>query len=73
MTAVGEDKSWTTVEEYVCLQDFLRTLLPGIPVFLFEENSAGEYLKTLWGIENENLHSARGICAEKSRTIIFNL
>ena len=39
----------------------------------FEENSAGEYLKTLWGIKNENLHSARGICAEDSRTRIFDL
>ena len=73
MTAVGENKSWTTVEEYVCLQALLRILLPGIPVLLFEVNSVGEYLKTLWGIENENLHSARGICAEKSRTRIFDL
>ena len=40
---------------------------------LFEENSAGEYLKTLWGIENENLHSARGICAEEPRTRIIDL
>ena len=35
--------------------------LLGIPVLLFEENSTGEYLKAPWGIDNENLHSARGI------------
>ena len=47
--------------------------LLGIPVLLFEENSAGEYLKALWGIENENLHSVKGICAEESRTRIFDV
>ena len=55
------------------LQTFLRIFPLGIPVFLFEENSIGEYLKTLWGTENENLHSAKGIGAEESRTRIFNL
>ena len=55
-------------------QEFgLYANLLGISVLLFEENSAGEYLKTLWGNENENLHSARGIGAEESRTRIFNL
>ena len=73
MTATGENKSWTTVEEYVCLQALLRILLSGIPILLFEEKSAGEYLKSLWGIENENFHSARGICVEESRTRIFDL
>ena len=30
-------------------------------------------MKTLWGIENENPHSARGIFAEESRTRISDL
>ena len=38
--------------------------LLGILVLLFEENSTGEYLKTLWGIENENLHFVGGIHVE---------
>ena len=36
-------KSWTAVEEYVCLQTLLKMFPPGIPVLLFEENSAGKY------------------------------
>ena len=47
--------------------------LLGIPVLPFEENSAGEYLETLWRIKNKNLHSARGICTEEPRTRIFDL
>ena len=55
-------------------QEFgLYANLLGIPILLFEENSAGEYLKTLWRNENEDLHSARGICAEESRMRIFDL
>ena len=55
-------------------QEFgLYANLLGIPVLLFEENSAGEYLRTMWRNENENLYSARGIGAGESRTRIFNL
>ena len=42
MIAVGENKSWTTVEEYACLQALLRMFSLEIPVLLFEENSAGD-------------------------------
>ena len=55
-------------------QEFgLYTNLLGIPVSLFKEKSAGVYLKTLWGTENENLHFAGGISAQESRTRIFDL
>ena len=55
-------------------QEFgLYANLPGIPILLFEENSTGAYLKTLWRNENENLYSARGIYAEESRMRIFDL
>ena len=47
--------------------------LLGILVSLFEENSAGEYLKALWGTENENPHFTRGTGAEESRMRIFDL
>ena len=44
LTNVGEFvKSWTAVEDYVCLQTLLRMFLLGISVSLFEENSDGKY------------------------------
>ena len=50
LTNVGEFvKSWTTVEEYVCLQALLRIFLPGIPVLLFWGELRWGILKTLWG------------------------
>ena len=71
MTAIRENKSLTTAGES---QEFgLYANLLGIHVLSFEENSGGEYLKTLWGTENENLHFAGGISAEESRTRIFDL
>ena len=57
LTNVGEFvKSWTTVEEYVCLQTLLRMFPPGIPTLLFEEKLRWEILKTLWG----NVYSCLG-------------
>ena len=48
LTSVGElweVKSWTAVGDEECahLQTLFRIFPLGIPVWLFEENSAGEY------------------------------